>query len=508
VTILKRLWRAETGIFLTLWLLLLVGGRSRLFRDPGTFWHTRLGQIMLERHELVRGDPFSFTASILFPNEKWIPHQWLGECLMALVHRCGEWDALLLAAATILAGLYTWIAHRLIVSGLHWSLASAIMVLSLAAGASHFHIRPHLATMIFFGLTFARLVDFEAGRTSLARLFWLVPAYVLWTNLHGGMVGGLMTMAVALIGWTASAWFGWTSPIDGRRKIILFIVLLLLCSLTAFANPYGWRLPSMWLEILHQGRLSTLIQEHAPLDPSKPEAIIVLLLMLVYLVVLVAAWSRRRPRVTWLLPLPWLYLGCAHVRHASLFGIAAGLALAEMIPATGWADRVVRKGSDLFDAARGNAARQLHALSFILPLAALITACLLQLTGSTVPVLGTGWAQFDASVCPVDAIGPLKEYPDGTPIFNELNFGGCLIYFAPNTRVFIDDRAELYGEDFLLEYDQARRMPAYQDRFLSRFHFNLVLTQADSEFDLFFKAPGAGWQLIGEGKTAHLYRRR
>ena len=34
-------WRAETGIFLGLWLLLMFAGRDRLFRDPGTFWHTQ-----------------------------------------------------------------------------------------------------------------------------------------------------------------------------------------------------------------------------------------------------------------------------------------------------------------------------------------------------------------------------------------------------------------------------------------------------------------------------------
>ena len=45
------------AIFLGFWLLLMVGGRSRLFRDPGTFWHTRTGELILE-HGFFDADPF------------------------------------------------------------------------------------------------------------------------------------------------------------------------------------------------------------------------------------------------------------------------------------------------------------------------------------------------------------------------------------------------------------------------------------------------------------------
>src|SRR5947209_3385781 len=67
----RRFWRPETGIFLGLWLALLIGGQSRLFRDPGTFWHTVVGERILSSGELVYRDPFSCT----FGGEPWIPHQ-------------------------------------------------------------------------------------------------------------------------------------------------------------------------------------------------------------------------------------------------------------------------------------------------------------------------------------------------------------------------------------------------------------------------------------------------
>ena len=72
------------AIFLGFWLLLMVGGRSKLLRDPGTFWHTTVGEKIL-REGFFENDPFTFT----YAGARWVPHQWLGEVAMALVHRIG-----------------------------------------------------------------------------------------------------------------------------------------------------------------------------------------------------------------------------------------------------------------------------------------------------------------------------------------------------------------------------------------------------------------------------------
>ena len=45
------------------------------------------------------------------------------------------------------------------------------------------------------------VVDYERGRCTEWRLAWLIPLYVLWTNLHGGVLGGTMTLGLAVAGW-------------------------------------------------------------------------------------------------------------------------------------------------------------------------------------------------------------------------------------------------------------------------------------------------------------------
>jgi hypothetical protein len=57
-----RYWRAETVVFLGLWLTLMIAGRSGFFKDPGSLWHIVVGQRMLASGELIYADSFSFTA--------------------------------------------------------------------------------------------------------------------------------------------------------------------------------------------------------------------------------------------------------------------------------------------------------------------------------------------------------------------------------------------------------------------------------------------------------------
>ena len=340
---LKRFWRAETGFFLGIWLFFMVGGRSRLFRDPGTFWHTAAGHWIFSTGQLIDTDPFSFT----FAGKPWVAYEWLGECLMAVLDGIGGLDMLLLATATVLAGLYTWVAHRLLKSGLHWLPAAFLTMLTVAASANHLHVRPHISTILFLGLTFGWLCDFEAGRIGVGRLFRLIPIFWVWSNMHGGALGGLATMVLALAGWCVYRLAGLESPIERPRQAILVVLLIAACGLTFVVNPYGLRLPLVWLEIMRSPVVARLIEEHAPLNFRSPGGWLVLLLGLIYAATL-ASVRPWRPRVTWLLPLFWLCQALTRVRHSPLFAITAVLALAEMLPHTRLAAFLARPGRDLF----------------------------------------------------------------------------------------------------------------------------------------------------------------
>jgi hypothetical protein len=506
----KCLWRLETGIFLAFWLTLLVSGRTRLFRDPGSLWHVAVGERILASGELIYTDPFSCT----FAGKPWIAQGWLAECLLAVLHRLGGLDSVLLAAATLLACLYSWVAHRLLRAGIHPLLVALILGLTLAASSYHFHPRPHVVTIALVAWTFARLCDFEAGRIPLRSLFWLVPVYAVWANVHGGMVGGVGTLLVTVAGWAVARGLGRESPLTGYRQLFPLGLLVLACSLTALVNPYGTALPRVWFALMGSPVLPQLMEEHARLRSSGLEAATVLGFGLVYGAALAGTWPKG-PRVTWLVPLIWLYLAWTRVRHGPLFAVTAALALGEMFPHVRWITWLAHKGSvtcRLRPQDADGLRRRWDWRPGLVPFAVVLAAFTLQALAVPFPVLGRGWVRPDPSACPLEVLPDLRAYehdrPGGAPIFNDMLFGGFLIYSTPELRVFIDDRCELYGDQWLAQYaDVAWHHPERIEQWTRDYGIDRALVLPGSGFDRYL-ATAPGWALVRRTEAAVLYARR
>ena len=514
----KSYWRTETGIFLGIWLILMFTGRDSFFNDPGSFWHVKVGQNILSSGQLPHTDTFSFTRA----GQPWIANQWLGECVLAVLDYLGGQDTLLLATVTVLACMYTWVAHRLLRAGLHPLLAILIMVLAILASAYHFHPRPHLITILFLGLLFAGLCDFEAGRLPLWRLFWLVPLFVIWCNVHGGVLGGLGTLGIVVAGWGLAKLVGWPSPLVRYRQLIPLGILVLACGLTIFVNPYGLDMARSWFAVLGSEVVARFMDEHKPLLESGSAGLTVLLFGLFYGLALIGVLPMR-PRLTWLLPLLWLALAWRSIRHGPLFAITAVIALADIFPNVRWATWLAERGSAVFRIRkveggareRGSverAPRFALLRSCALPVLLVLVALVLQVAAVPVPILGHGWVQASSPACPAELLPDLEkgqwQRPGGTPIFNDMLYGGFLIRYTPGFRVFIDDRCELYGDDFLKDdYGEAMlKKPAKINDWAEEFGFNLALVQRNSRMERFLR-DAAGWVLVHQTSEAALYRR-
>jgi hypothetical protein len=121
---------------------------------------------------------------------------------------------------------------------------------------------------------------------------------------------------------------------------------------------------------------------------------------------------------------------------------------------------------------------------------------------------GNGWAKLDPQHWPVELLPTLQEYEashaEGTPIFNDMLFGGFLIYFTPDLRIFIDDRCELYGDDRLLAYVDAE--PAQFEAWEDQFAFDIALVKSGLSFDKYLTG-AEGWDVVKLTSAATLYRR-
>src|SRR4051794_12690743 len=80
----------------------LIGGRKGFIRDPGTFWHLRLGQEIARNGAVPRVDFLTYTRA----GVPWVDQSWAFDLgLAAIVERWG-WSGAVGLTALLLATIY------------------------------------------------------------------------------------------------------------------------------------------------------------------------------------------------------------------------------------------------------------------------------------------------------------------------------------------------------------------------------------------------------------------
>jgi hypothetical protein len=210
----------------------------------------------------------------------------------------------------------------------------------------------------------------------------------------------------------------------------------------------------------------------------------------------------------------WFFLALSRMRHTPLFAISVAIALGEMYPYTRWVQWFSQKRSTFFSLQpeKRNYIWK-HAISFpiLIPIVLIISSFVFQINGFHVPVIGRGWAKLDHHHWPMDILPELERIEDSlgdrAPIYNDDPFGGFLIFFAPRLRVFIDDRFELYGGNFLRTYiEAAEKNPEIIDSWAKKYGFSYALTVKNTGYDKYL-SHSIHWKLIKKSEAGSLYQK-
>ena len=471
-------------------------------------------------------------------------------------------------------------------------LAGVIVGGVLFVGAFHYFVRPHMFTIALLGWTMMCVVDFERNRCGVWRLAGLIPLYVLWVNLHGGVLGGTMTLGLAVAGWglvfllrrpappvaleeptpiplpegrgvnsgTASCdspdatelrrsfsplpvgrgaggvdscqpardggGVGLCSPIRSWRTAFLLVAIVAACGLTPFVNPHGMEMIRIWQRIVASKVLPEVVNEHMPLDPTSPLGLTVIALGAFY-IVLLAGTLPKWPRVSWMIPLVWFALSFKGIRQGPLFAVCACVALADLWKHTLW-HRLLMKYGDGSTAWDADSATEVEKRTgplwsgFAVPALAVALAFGLQVNHVEVPVIGHGWARLDPDFIPSDMTREVTAYaasvPPGTPIFNDANLGGYLIYHTPSLKIFMDDRCELYGDDWIKSYSDTLGLPLDRlgpvfEEWANHYKFEraIVMTNLPGQekplIEQYLTSASGKWREVARGKRAVMYER-
>jgi hypothetical protein len=459
--------------FLAIVFLGLFAMATRNVTDPDLWWHLKTGQFIVEHKSIPHMDPFSYTRA----GEPWVAHEWLTEILLYELERTAGWGGLIVFFAAMTCAAFFLLYLR---CGPHPYIAGMAALCAAWATAPVWGVRPQVLSLL---LTSLWLLILERSDSAPKLLWWTLPLTVLWVNLHAGFAVGLVLSALFLVGERIEGVLGWSQQNATRLWFALFIFGLDL--LVVPLNPNGLRMFSYPIETLRSDAMQNYIAEWASPNFHRAEYWPFLLVVLGVFVIL--GWSRRQVRLRdLLLVLVSLYAGLCSIRMMPLFVLIAVPLISK--PCREWPVSSQRPQSSLVGA------RSVLNGAIVMAMAAF----------SVLHITHVIWRQpqAEAEHFPAGAVAFLQTHPTHGPIFNHYDWGGYLIWkLYPSTQVFIDGRADLYGEPLLHQFADTYQFKGAWRQSLQRWNIDTVLVPADSSLATGLRR-ARGWTVSYEDPQA------
>jgi len=478
-------------LFLFILLLLAIFQGNSLLHDGDTGYHIRTGEYIIETWSVPHHDIFSFHT----PPIPWTAHEWLSEVIMAILHQCFGLTGVVVFFSCLIASTYYLIFRQLRKDDGNIFIVIIIVILVFATSHLHWLARPHIFSLLLLVIWYRILDDYEY--CGISKFYVLPPLMILWVNLHGGYITGIILLGIYC---TGNLFRCWQQDPAARAAAFTrfrhYFVYLFGCLAVTLINPYGYRILLFPLKLVGNKFLMDHVNEF--LSPNFHENIIFKYLLMLTIAIL-ALSSKRLNFIELLLVIFFTNMALYSIRHVTLFAIVVAPIILKR------ANELVVQTDDFLvqvfrQRAAGIAVIDASARGFFWPLAGVAMVLVLAAHGAIK-------FNFDESIHPVAAVEFLKQQKIQGKIFSSDGFGDYIIYAAwPEYSVFIDGRSDMYGEGIAKEYYKIIRCEPGWEKVLDKYNIDLIMYEASSILS-YYLAKNNEWGLVFSDKVAHIYVR-
>jgi hypothetical protein len=280
----------------------------------------------------------------------------------------------------------------------------------------------------------------------------------------------------------------------GRRSWHLVWVALLSAA-ASLVNPYGWGLHAHIYSYLSNRFLMDHIDEFQSPNFHGVAQKCFLFLLLIALATMAA--RGRELRMSQALTLLFaVYSGLYASRNipvaSMLLVMVVGPLLAPGSPGGGFSQRM----TDIESSLRGH----------LWPILALLVTFLIAVNGGRVGSTTLMAAHFGSQRMPVEAVNYLEKSALKGPVLSPDYWGGYLIYrLYPRERVVVDDRHDLYGEEFLKSYLNMIHGERGWEKFLNEHQASCLLLPRNAALTSLLNEQTAQWRAIYSDDVAIVF---
>jgi hypothetical protein len=272
---------------------------------------------------------------------------------------------------------------------------------------------------------------------------------LLWVNIHGGFLVGFVLLGIFLI---AALWRSFLAKeirieellqkIAARKRARDLAVAAMLSAAASLLNPYGWKLYAHIDSYLSNRFLMDHIDEFQ--SPNFHGVAQKCFLALLLITVIAFAVQGRKLRMSHGLTVLFaVYSGLYASRNIPVSSILLVMVVAPLVPAPALARAFIPRMSAVEAQLRGH----------FWPILAIVATLSIASNGGRLGSSLLMDAHFDPKRMPVAAVNYLEKHEVHGSVLSPDYWGGYLIYrLYPKDRVVVDDRHDLYGEQFFRSY--------------------------------------------------------
>jgi hypothetical protein len=447
--------RLRDILFLAIFTAAILLGPRMLNMDGDLPRHLAIGKYVLQGNPPPTADIFSHTREGI----PFAPHKWLSGVLFYLVYLLNAEKGIVIISAIALA-----VTFLLIYTDRSKQAASNLTVLFITAwGAAvtslHWIARPHLFTMLLLAIWIILTDRLARGE----KLRWWVFAglMLVWNNIHGEYISGLLITLSYLAGWVWDYLSNREKTLPGTGKQLGLVLGASL--IVTILNPISlraWTTVTTWLG---NDYLMEKTQETVPPNFLNSEFYILLALIGFSIFILAAKRESISTGQSFMFA-GFTVMVLTSARNVHIYGIIAPFVLAvplAEIASFPFLKKIEEKIHTTEKSLRG----------ILYPIAITVTA-IIALNFSS---LGQA-QQFSPSYFPINAVEWLKSNPQQGRMFNPFDWGGYISFTIwPENKVFIDSQGDVYGESFIREYEQVTNLNGNWQGILDKYHVDWAI---------------------------------
>ncbi len=461
-----------------LWFLVILAGflffTSLVPLPPNDFWwHLKTGETIFTNHVIPNANIYAWT---LPANQPFFYGAWFAELLFYVFYRIGGLPILIFLRTFLIGVTIVLIAIESRRRSNSWRITALVVALLGLMITNNLIVRTQIWAWVPFVASYIVLQRYTEGKLSWHWLLVCPISMILWVNVHGSYILGLILPGAFFVGealrkifkqegalsWRQVGWIGCSGLLTGLALLI---------------NPRFTGIIGYTINLLTNPPSQQLIQEWQSPTPQGIANIFFYVSILVFIITL--AFSKYRLTVTEIiLILGFLWLAWSGQRYVIWYGLVITPILSRLIK-----DLPIKTFTFV---PQKNWLNLALAVVIFIPVLAVqpwfVERLALPQTYWQQVLRGSSAGPLLGTETPVAAAEYLKAHPGGH-LFNEMGYGSYLIWAVPNQGDFVDPRVELFPYDQWMDYIDVDNGIDY-NQILSRYGADRILLDKKLQPDL------------------------